>query len=238
MSGYQPGSYQQHNSSNRNSVTMGDSSPASYIQYSGQKRPASSSPSSRGANPGPNRSVNDFESEDQLRDALLSFDTFLEDPDCRDVLRGIADGEPVQKAARVGEHNPAGEQVVQHLDWVLPNFDAATTEAQSMDQELRRLQVLRRYLILDSDREEAFERITSLASRIFDVPIALVSLVDVGRQWFMSNHGLGDVRETPRKMAFCSRKSDSSSYCYISRCYFTSSRFPPETIFAVFVVGF
>jgi len=154
--------------------------------------------------------VNDFESEDQLRDALLSFDTFLEDPDCSNVLRGIAEGQPVQKAARVGEHNPAGEQVIEHLDWVLPKFDAATTEPQSMDQELQRLQALRKYLILDSEREQAFERITSLAARIFDVPIALVSLVDVGRQWFMSNHGLGDVRETPRKMAFCSRKFDCS----------------------------
>jgi len=37
-----------------------------------------------------------------------------------------------------------------------------------------------------------------------DVPIALVSLVDLGRQWFMSNRGLGDVRETPRSSAFCS----------------------------------
>lgn len=72
-----------------------------------------------------------------------------------------------------------------------------------MKEELTRLQVLKSYLILDSEREEAFERITALASRIFDVPIALVSLVDLGRQWFMSNRGLGDARETPRKYAFC-----------------------------------
>ena len=79
-----------------------------------------------------------------------------------------------------------------------------------MKHEMTRLQVLKSYLILDADREQAFERITSLASRIFDVPIALISLVDLGRQWFMSNHGLGDVRETPRKLAFCARKSSSS----------------------------
>ncbi len=46
--------------------------------------------------------------------------------------------------------------------------------------------MLKEYLILDSDREEKFERITALASRIFDIPICLVSLVDIGRQWFMS----------------------------------------------------
>jgi len=46
---------------------------------------------------------------------------------------------------------------------------------------------LKEYAILGSDHEEKFERITALASRIFQVPICLISLVDIGRQWFMSN---------------------------------------------------
>lgn len=99
--------------------------------------------------------------------------------------------------------------LAENLDWSLPHFDPATTEAQSMQEEIKRLLVLKSYLVLDSEREEAFERITALATRIFDVPIALVSLVDLGRQWFMSNHGLGDVRETPRKLAFCARKFET-----------------------------
>jgi hypothetical protein len=98
------------------------------------------------------------------------------------------------------EQHPNGKP----LDWVLPSFDPENTEVQSMKEELHRLQVLKSYLILDSEREEAFDRITGIASRFFDVPIALVSLVDLGRQWFMSNRGLGNVRETPRKDAFCS----------------------------------
>jgi len=76
------------------------------------------------------------------------------------------------------------------------------SNSQSMTEEMNRLQVLRSYVILDSAREQRFERITALVGRIFEVPIALVSLVDLGRQWFMSNRGLG-VRETPRKHAFC-----------------------------------
>jgi hypothetical protein len=88
-------------------------------------------------------------------------------------------------------------------DWVIPNLDPSTSETQSLKAELDRLKVLRSYQILDSEREEAFERLTALAARMFDVPIALVSLVDMGRQWFMSNRGLGDTRETPRKLAFC-----------------------------------
>lgn len=91
----------------------------------------------------------------------------------------------------------------QNLDWVLTNYDPETTEVQSMKEELRRLQVLKSYAILDADREAAFDRITAIGARVFRVPICLVSLVDLGRQWFMSNRGLGDVRETPRKLAFC-----------------------------------
>ena len=71
-------------------------------------------------------------------------------------------------------------------DWQTPHLDPNTSEPESLENEVERLMVLKDYLILDSDREEKFERITALASRIFDMPICLVSLVDIGRQWFMS----------------------------------------------------
>ncbi len=69
-------------------------------------------------------------------------------------------------------------------------------------RESARLQALERYKILDAPPEEAFDRLTDLAAQMMDVPIALVSLVDRDRQWFMSNHGL-QATETPREMAFC-----------------------------------
>lgn len=71
-------------------------------------------------------------------------------------------------------------------DWQTPLLDPNTSEPESLEREVERLMVLKEYFILDSDREEKFERITALASRIFDIPICLVSLVDIGRQWFMS----------------------------------------------------
>ena len=78
---------------------------------------------------------------------------------------------------------------------------------------------------LDSPSENQFDRITSLASTVFNCPIALVSFVDSERQcvtprapapgsdaegvaglhhrWFKSNLGLGDVQGTHRNLAFC-----------------------------------
>ena len=70
------------------------------------------------------------------------------------------------------------------------------------EREKRRLQELDRYAVLDTTPEESFDRITRLAQRIADVPIALVSLVDENRQWFKSKQGL-DVTETPREVSFC-----------------------------------
>jgi phosphoribosyl 1,2-cyclic phosphodiesterase/CheY-like chemotaxis protein len=69
--------------------------------------------------------------------------------------------------------------------------------------EERRLASLRALSILDTDPEERFDRITRIASALFDAPIALVSLVDEDRQWFKSCYGV-DMKETSRDAAFCS----------------------------------
>ena len=68
--------------------------------------------------------------------------------------------------------------------------------------ERERLATLRDLNILDTPAEEKFDRLTRLARRLFDVPIALVSLVDESRQWFKSSDGL-DALETPRDISFC-----------------------------------
>ncbi len=68
--------------------------------------------------------------------------------------------------------------------------------------EQDRLTALLKLKILDTAPDEAFDKITSLAQTIFQVPIVLVSLIDEQRQWFKSKQGL-DVSETDRKLAFC-----------------------------------
>jgi PAS domain S-box-containing protein len=68
--------------------------------------------------------------------------------------------------------------------------------------EAHRLEELRRYAVLDTPPEKAFDNITELAARIFKMPIASVTLIDEDRQWFKSCLGL-DTREVGRNIAFC-----------------------------------
>ncbi len=69
------------------------------------------------------------------------------------------------------------------------------------DEEYR-LAALHSYDILDTPREERFDRIVRMAARVFGSPIALISLVDRDRQWFKASVGL-DAKETPRMISFC-----------------------------------
>ncbi|MEO7717722.1 MAG: GAF domain-containing SpoIIE family protein phosphatase [Capsulimonas sp.] len=75
-------------------------------------------------------------------------------------------------------------------------------QAPKPPNEAERLAALARYEILDASPEEEFEEITRLAARMCNAPIALISLVDHARQWFLSEVGLG-VTETPLSMSMC-----------------------------------
>lgn len=65
-----------------------------------------------------------------------------------------------------------------------------------------RLEALRDLEILDTEAESDFDEIVELASKIFNKPISLISLVDLQRQWFKAKIGLDD-NETPVDIAFC-----------------------------------
>ena len=75
-------------------------------------------------------------------------------------------------------------------------------KAKIPQDEASRISELQGLGILDTSTEERFDRYTRLAARLFDVPIALVSLVDSDRQWFKSRVGL-EVRETSRDISLC-----------------------------------
>ena len=68
--------------------------------------------------------------------------------------------------------------------------------------EAARLASLRRYEILDTEAEQAFDDLAEVAALMLDTPIATISLVDGQRQYFKARRGL-DVSETPRDISFC-----------------------------------
>lgn len=69
--------------------------------------------------------------------------------------------------------------------------------------EEERMNAVRRYAILDTPPDGSFDRVTALAAELFDVPIALVTIVDEDRIWFKSQHGLPEVPEIPREPGLC-----------------------------------
>jgi len=69
--------------------------------------------------------------------------------------------------------------------------------------EAERLAAVRRFEILDTPPDGAFDRITALAARLFRVPIAIVSVVDTDRIWFKSRYGLDGVQEIERAPGLC-----------------------------------
>ncbi len=75
-------------------------------------------------------------------------------------------------------------------------------EAPIPANESERLAALYSLHILDTPPEERFDRVTRLALKLFDVPIAYISIVDANRQWFKSACGI-NLGETSRGISFC-----------------------------------
>ena len=82
----------------------------------------------------------------------------------------------------------------------------------SAEYELKRLKALRDYNIINTTTDEDLDLITKLASRVCQVPITLMNLVDHTKTIFKSNIGL-DANECDRKISFCDIvKSNKNSY--------------------------
>lgn len=83
----------------------------------------------------------------------------------------------------------------------------ATTESNAAEHELERLRTLERSGLLDQPEDPALQRLVRLTATVMETPIALISLVDHKRQWFLAKHGLVE-KETPRAISFCTHTID------------------------------
>ena len=81
--------------------------------------------------------------------------------------------------------------------------------------EQARLFALHQLDLLDTSPSQSFDRITRMASQLFGLPIAAVSLTDVDRQWFKSRVGV-DYWEIPRDKAPCAQVSDTSGVVVVT----------------------
>jgi signal transduction histidine kinase len=80
---------------------------------------------------------------------------------------------------------------------------AADVPVERRDTEIQRVAAVRALRLLDTPREDRFERITRIAQQVLSVPIALVTLVDLDRQWAKSCVGLPE-QNIARSSSFCS----------------------------------
>ena len=71
-----------------------------------------------------------------------------------------------------------------------------------LEAEAARLAALRRYDVLDTPPETAFDEVTRLAGRLLGAPIALISIVDTDRVWLKSRVGY-EADVVDRNTSFC-----------------------------------
>lgn len=98
--------------------------------------------------------------------------------------------------------------------------------------ERERLAAVRRYDVLDTPPDGAFDRVTRLASSILDMPIAIVSIVDTDRIWFKSAHGLEGVPQIDRDPGLC-----ASAILQDTPWVVENAEFDPRTLANPLVAG-
>ena len=83
--------------------------------------------------------------------------------------------------------------------------------------ESQRLEALAPYLVLGNAPDAVFDELVRLTAKLFNVPIALVSLVEEGSVWFKANFGLAGAERVARNESMCSVKGTASHFQVIDQ---------------------
>jgi serine/threonine protein kinase len=109
-----------------------------------------------------------------------------------DVLRGMTSRDPADRPTAQDAMLTLRALIIERMGGQRPH---------ARDAEAERLEAVRRYNLLDTPPDGTFDRITALAARLFDVPVAIVSIVAEDRIFLKSHHGL-DVNQVERRRGF------------------------------------
>ncbi|WP_439877453.1 sensor histidine kinase [Pseudomonas prosekii] len=93
------------------------------------------------------------------------------------------------------------------------------------------MNIVRKFAILDTPPDGAFDRVTAIAARLLGTPVAIVSIVDTDRIWFKSHHGL-DAQQIPRDPGLC-----ASAILQSGPWLVTDARHDPRTLANPLVAG-
>ncbi len=138
--------------------------------------------------------------------------------DLSDSIRSLASQPELPIMILSPEASPGNNSLGKSTDWLQTPFSGEYARARIRtwlmrgqfrwlrapidEDEKERLAALRSLNLLDTEPEERFDRYTRIAAALFDVPVALVTLVDEDRQWFKSCVGTNEC-ETSREVSFC-----------------------------------
>lgn len=99
------------------------------------------------------------------------------------------------------------EKIMAKLDELLAEPLEVSLAPAAIINDAQRLESLEKTGLLDSEPEERYDALTTLAAKLLDAPTALMSLVDKDRQFFKSQFGLGEPwaseQQTPLSHSFC-----------------------------------
>ncbi|MDH2445404.1 GAF domain-containing serine/threonine-protein kinase [Amnibacterium sp. CER49] len=98
----------------------------------------------------------------------------------RGVLQSMTAQDPLARPS-------AAQALMEFRDLI---FGLVGGDPHAQDPESDRVAALRRYNLMDAEPDPDFDRITTLAARVFKVPVAIISAVDDTRVWLKSHHGL------------------------------------------------
>jgi predicted PurR-regulated permease PerM/methylmalonyl-CoA mutase cobalamin-binding subunit len=111
------------------------------------------------------------------------------------------------RPAHVSDVAVSLEDALQRVYKMTAAITDAMLPAPMPPNEEERLEELNGLNLLDTPREADFDRITERLTKLFKVPIALVTFIDKNRQWFKSQAGLpadlAEARSTSRDVSLC-----------------------------------